>query len=69
MSKCPYCKVDLRIEDFYAVYKEENKKEILKIARRDFRGEHIESRGYDAKMWACPECDMILGFSEYAYSS
>ena len=65
MSKCPYCKVDLHIEDFFVVTERETKKGKIKTMIRGFRG---EEHGY-IKMWSCPECDTILGFSEYNYAT
>ena len=67
MSKCPYCKKDLIIEDFFEVTTKETKKGKVKAKVRGFKGERHEivRKGY--KMWACPACDTILGFSEYQY--
>jgi len=69
MPKCPYCKKDLIIEDFFYVETKESKKGKIKARVKGFKGEsyQIGWRGY--KMWTCPSCDSILGFSEYRYSS
>ena len=67
MSKCPYCKVDLHIEDFFEVLEKETKKGKLKTKIKEFKGESIEIYRQGFKMWACPGCDTILGFSEYQW--
>ena len=69
MPKCPYCKKDLIIEDFFEVTTKETKKGKIKVKVGDFKGEAHSVRGWGVKMWACPACDMILGFSEYAVGS
>ena len=68
MSKCPYCKVDLHIEDFFVVLEKETKKGKLKTKVKGFKGGSIDKGWSGFKMWACPGCDTILGFSEYEYS-
>ena len=67
MSKCPYCEADLHIEDFFVVFEKETKKGKLKTKIRDFKGESIEKFRQRLRMWACPGCDTILGFSEYRW--
>lgn len=60
MPKCPYCKSEVHREDFY-----ENItywKDKTRIKKADFKGESIFS-GW-TKMWACPSCDTILGFTQ-----
>lgn len=69
MSKCPYCKVNLHLEDFFEVLEKETKKGKLKTKLGKFKGESSDKRGEGYKMWACPGCDTILGFSEYTWSS
>ena len=70
MSKCPYCKVDLSIEDFFEVREYETKrgkiktKELFKGGTKNVGFPHVNVR-----MWACPGCETILGFSEFAYHS
>ncbi|NVM37439.1 MAG: hypothetical protein HWN81_17720 [Candidatus Lokiarchaeota archaeon] len=66
MSKCPYCKEDFHLEDFFEVVTKETKKGKIRTNFRDFKGEVYGVRGYGVKMWACPSCDTILGFSEVA---
>ena len=66
MSKCPYCQKDLTIEDFFEVITKETKKGIIKTKIGGFKGASYKSIGYGVKMWACPGCDTILGFSEYS---
>ncbi|MFW9987401.1 MAG: hypothetical protein ACFFC3_01975 [Candidatus Odinarchaeota archaeon] len=55
--KCPYCKKELHIYDFYA--KEVDKKGRKKY--QGFKGEFTKRK----KMWYCPFCGSILGFSEW----
>ena len=72
MGKCPYCSVELHLEDFFIVEKKETKKGKTKTKVSEFKGESIVPRGLgygDIKMWACPSCDAILGFTEYRYDS
>jgi len=69
MPKCPYCKKDLIIEDFFEVSTKVTRKGKIKAKVKGFRGEK-RSKGWGGyKMWSCPACDNILGFSEYKYSS
>jgi len=67
MSKCPYCKEDLRIEDFFERSIKETKDGKIKAKLRGFGGENIEIGRVGFKMWSCPGCDTILGFSEYRF--
>ena len=55
--KCPYCKKELHIYDFYAT--EVDKKGRKK--HKGFKGEYTKRK----KMWYCPFCGSILGFSEW----
>ena len=59
MPKCPYCKNEVHIEDFF-----ENIKywKDGRVKSADYKGESI---GY-IKMFACPSCDTILGFTQNA---
>jgi len=68
MSKCPYCEANLSIEDFFVVSEKVSKKGKVKTRIGEFKGASLNV-GYQqrAKMWACPGCDTILGFSEYKY--
>jgi len=68
MGKCPYCSKELHIEDFFVVKQRETKKGKIKTKVGEFKGESIEPPRLgvgDIKMWACPSCDAILGFTEY----
>ena len=65
MSKCPYCKADLSIEDFFDVSGRVSKKGNLKISSSRFKGDELSIGMTSFKMWACLECDTILGFSEH----
>ncbi len=55
--KCPFCKKELHIDDFYVI--KLDKKGRKKY--RGFKGEHT----WRKKMWYCPFCGSILGFSEW----
>lgn len=73
MGKCPYCSKELHLEDFFEVSKMETKKEKLKGRIRDFKGESVQPyrRGRnwgECKMWVCPSCNTILGFTEFRHS-
>lgn len=61
IKACPYCKSVVHLEDFFEniKYYKGNKDRVTKA---DFKGERI---GY-TRMWACPSCDTILGFSQFA---
>lgn len=70
MGKCPYCSKELHIEDFFVVEKRETKKGKIKTRVGEFKGENIVPRGLgsaDCKMWVCPSCDAILGFTHYGW--
>jgi hypothetical protein len=69
MSKCPYSNEVFHLEDFFEVDTKETKKGITITNLRDFKGESYRLRGYGVKMWACPNCDTILGFSEVTYAT
>lgn len=64
MGKCPYCKEELHIEDFYEITIKETKKGIQRVKSQVFKGEKSPGWPY-SKMWVCPSCDTILGFSEW----
>ena len=65
MSKCPYCKVDLHIKDFFEMREYETKRGKIKT-REFFKGDSYTIGGsHGVNMWPCPGCDTILGFSEY----
>ena len=69
MPKCPYCNSEIHIEDFFNIFTRESKKGKIKGRRFDFKGEFIEaSYNQTYKMWSCPSCDKILGFSEYYWA-
>jgi len=69
MGKCPYCSKELHIEDFFVVEKKETRKGKIRIRTQEFKGESIPGIGWSrsCKMWACPSCDTILGFSEVGW--
>ncbi len=70
MPKCPYCNKEISIEDFFEVITKETKKGKIKKKVSGFKGEMIKSSAWGGhKMWVCPSCDAILGFSEYAVGS
>jgi len=76
MPKCPYCTKELQIEDFFKKIVIKNRKgEIKKRKLGEFKGkvakDHsiaLNIRHSFCKMWVCPSCDTILGFTEYASS-
>ena len=56
--KCPFCEKELHLSDFYITkLDKKGRKE-----RKGFKGELI----HYTRMWNCPFCGKILGFSEYA---
>lgn len=62
MPKCPYCKNELHIEDFFEISEKITKKGKVRREIKDFKGEWLTE--VSARMWICPFCDSILGFSE-----
>ena len=71
MSKCPYCNIEIHLEDYFDVSEKVTKKGIIRKSFGNFKGEniHIRSNYNTIRMWVCPSCDKILGFSEYAHDS
>jgi len=68
MSKCPYCEANLSLEDFFVVLEKVSKKGKVKTSIGEFKGVSMSvGIRQSVKMWACPGCDTILGFSEYRY--
>ncbi|MFX0060517.1 MAG: hypothetical protein ACFE8J_19650 [Candidatus Heimdallarchaeota archaeon] len=55
--KCPFCKKELHIYDFYATKLDKKRR----VKFRGFKGEYTRRK----KMWYCPFCGSILGFSEW----
>jgi len=70
MPKCPYCNNEHVLEDFFSISTKETKKGKIKTRIEGFHGQelHIGFRN-SVKMWTCPSCDTILGFSEYMWDS
>lgn len=70
MSKCPFCEADIFLEEFFHTTVKETKKGKIKKKTGEFKGEtmHVGFKNY-VKMWTCPSCDKILGFSEYKWDS
>ncbi|MFX0140785.1 MAG: hypothetical protein ACFFDN_44515 [Candidatus Hodarchaeota archaeon] len=63
--KCSYCKNEIRLDDFFIVSKKETEKGKIKIKVEDFKGENIRVHLRNFfRMWVCPVCYTILGFSE-----
>ncbi|QEE14438.1 hypothetical protein DSAG12_00251 [Promethearchaeum syntrophicum] len=63
MARCPYCDAQVDFEMFFTT------KNIPIIGKAHaFNGPkmHLGYKNY-AKMWVCPHCDRILGFSEYKW--
>ncbi len=70
MPKCPYCNNEHMIEDFFDVSSKETRSGKLKVKVGEFNGQTLRIRGQNmVKMWVCPSCDSILGFSEYNWAS
>ena len=71
MSKCPYCNAEIHLEDFFEVTEKETKKGTIKKRIGEFKGEKewVGVARNNVRMWVCPSCDKILGFSESAYDS
>jgi hypothetical protein len=63
MAICPYCEAEIHIEDFFEQKIKKTKKGEIKKKIGLFKGEALMMMRI--KMWACPSCDKILGFSEY----
>ncbi len=68
ISKCPHCAVDIFLEDFFEVKVKESKKGKIKKRIGGFKGEAMSiDHKNQVKMWSCPSCDKIIGFSEHYY--
>jgi hypothetical protein len=69
MSKCPYCETEIYLEDFFQVEVKESKKGKIKKNIGEFKGENM-SIGFrnQVRMWTCPSCGKIIGFSEYKWN-
>ena len=63
MGKCPYCNAELHLGNFFT-----QAGTLLGMPLRKFEGETMKI-GYKnaVKMFTCPKCDKILGFSEYRW--
>ena len=59
IPKCPYCNIEIHLEDFF----DGNTK------NKNFKGQrfHVGRVFNNVRMWVCPSCDKILGFSESAH--
>ena len=67
MGLCPYCGAELHITNFF-VPGPKKKNLGIEVTPHKFVGEtiHLAYKNY-AKMYTCPNCDKILGFSEYKW--
>ena len=69
MPKCPYCNQEIHIQDFFENTALKTKMGRTRVKFEGFKGETAYrkvAKGYDrVRMWACPLCDIILGFTEY----
>jgi len=63
MGKCPYCAKELHLKDFYETKTKKTKTGEIKTRVGKFTGE--TERRTSTKMWVCPSCDTILGFTEF----
>ncbi len=69
MGKCPYCKKEVHLKDFF----QNIETGTFKYPSYDFSGEEFSpgltekqfknKRIFLIKMFTCPHCDTILGFS------
>lgn len=65
MGLCPYCKEELHIKDFF----DKEGQGIINISY-ECKQETINVTHFGvARMWVCPHCDMILGFTEFKKGS
>lgn len=62
MPRCPHCNGVIKLEMFFTT-----KKAFLGTVSQ-FTGPtmHIGYKNH-VKMWVCPHCDRVLGFSEYKW--
>ena len=72
MGICPYCEEEIDIEDFYYEMEEvihgKKKDKVKKVEM--FSGQVYELRhNHSLRMYNCPKCKKILGFSEYRWSN
>ncbi|MFW9972321.1 MAG: hypothetical protein ACFFDF_19200 [Candidatus Odinarchaeota archaeon] len=63
MGKCPYCSKELHLADFFESIMRVSKEGNLHVRSDDFKGEQTLSSPF-IKMWVCPSCNTILGFTE-----
>ena len=67
MAICPYCNAEIHIKDFFEMNETTSKKGKIRRWAGRFTGEIIMGNQIvPTKMWACPACDKILGFTEYS---
>ena len=68
--RCPYCNLEIHLESFFELILKETSEGDIEKRIGDFKGEQL-SIGYknNVKMWVCPSCDKILGFSEYKWDT
>jgi len=72
MAKCPYCDAEIHVFDFFEYTENQTKKGRIKRKIGEFKGEQMSSPGLGfgkLRMYSCPSCDKILGFSEAKYKS
>ncbi|MFW9972323.1 MAG: hypothetical protein ACFFDF_19210 [Candidatus Odinarchaeota archaeon] len=65
MGNCPYCKNELHLDDFFTISDKETKHGTT--TERVFKGDEYVKTGHGYRMWVCPLCDVILGFTEHSY--
>ncbi len=65
MGICPYCNAEVHLADFFV--KDLGKKISRKrLFKKQFVGEgEMSLSGHGLRMYTCPHCNKILGFSEY----
>ena len=57
MAKCPYCNEEVHLSDFFS----EMRKSFSGRIKGTFKGEKINR----VKMFVCPHCEKILGFTDF----
>jgi hypothetical protein len=67
MGKCPYCQAEIHLQDFFHIKSsKKTKKGEIRVKLGDFKGQSL--RDGRLKMYTCPSCEFVLGFSEYDWN-
>ena len=69
MGICPFCETEIHLNQYF---EEKLGKKFMGMQSKtvDFKGEMMNV-GYknEVRMYTCPNCNKILGFSEHKYDS